>query len=285
MKHWWWLILLPLSVAGLIVVRKNLPVKTGTIATNVAIITVTPTAVALSSAIPTIKAMSFEDMNVAFGPCTQTPVLMYHHIQEETAAKANGQASLSVTPEFFRKQMEYLKTKSYSVIEMKQLVDFFNNGIALPKKSVLITLDDGYEDNYTNAWPILKEYGFKATIFTPTGLVDNPDYFSWSQMAEMKDNIYFANHTWSHHSSTGTEAVLNKEIGMADTQLAEHGYNSEKIFAYPYGKSSSNDEKILNKYGYKLAFTTTYGRILCKAKRFDLPRVRIGNADLNKYGL
>lgn len=210
---------------------------------------------------------------------------MYHHIQTAEQAKKRGQGGLSVDPAWFQKQMEYLKTKGYSVITMKQLIGFFDSGINLPAKPVMITLDDGYEDNFTEAWPILKSYGYIATIFTPTGLVNNPDYFSWSQMSEMKGNIYFANHTWSHHSSSGSKEVLEKELDIADKQLSEHGFNEDKVFAYPYGKSSENDKIALKKYGYKLAFTTTHGSLQCKGKRYDLPRIRVGNASLSSYGL
>ena len=134
-------------------------------------------------------------------------------------------------------------------------------------------------------WPILKEYGYKATIFVPTGHVGGPDYLSWDQINQMNSLVYFANHTWSHHSSAGSLAVLDKELISADVDLANHGYNSSKVFAYPYGKASVNDETVLKKYGYKLAFTTVHGTTMCKGKRFDLPRIRIGNAPLSSYGL
>jgi peptidoglycan/xylan/chitin deacetylase (PgdA/CDA1 family) len=192
-----------------------------------------------------------------------------------------------VTPEFFRKQMEYLKTKGYTTVFPDDLVDFFDKGVALPAKPVLITLDDAYEDNYTNAFPILKEYGFKATIFTPTGLIQNPDYLNWQEIKEMSDTglVYFGNHTWSHHPSTGTPEVLKKEISLADIQLAEKELNTAKIFAYPFGNPSQGAEKVLTDMGYKLAFTTVHGTMMCKGKRFELPRVRMGNSELNKYGL
>lgn len=241
--------------------------------------TVTPT--------PTLKPVTLTDLNQKYGPCAKMPVLMFHHVESEADAKLNHQTSLAVSPEFFAKDMEYLKIHGYTTIFPKDLINFFDSGVPLPKKPVMITLDDAYEDNYTNAYPILKQYGLKATIFTPTGLVQNPDYLSWEQIKEMNDSglIYFANHTWSHHSSAGSLELQNKEISLADKQLAERGQNSDKIFAYPYGNPSIDAEKILTKYNYKLAFTTVYGNILCKGKRFTLPRIRMGNAELNRFGL
>jgi len=237
------------------------------------------------TATPTPKPVSVEDMNKNFGPCGRVFTLMYHHIQSEDVAKKNGQINLTVTPEFLEKQLQYLKDKNYNVIGMADLNNFFVNGVKLPPKAVLLTFDDGYKDNYENMYPILKKFGDRATIFIPTGLLNNPGYLTWDDLNSMKDLVYFGNHTWSHHSSGGPEEKQDEEIGLADRQLSEHGFNNSKVFAYPYGKPSGNAEDVLTKDGYTLAFTTTHGSILCKGKKFELPRIRIGNAPLNAYGL
>jgi peptidoglycan/xylan/chitin deacetylase (PgdA/CDA1 family) len=258
--------------------RKETPVK------NIATI-VEPTPTLETIITPTFVPTPTPDMEKLYGPCTNVKVLMYHHIETEDEAKPKNQGSLSVEPSWFRKDMEYIRAKNYSVIGVNDLINFFDKGIILPKKSVLITLDDAYSDNYTNMWPILKEFGYKATIFVPTGHVNGVDYLSWDQINQMNSLVYFANHTWSHHSSAGSLTVLDKELSSADVDLANHGYNADKVFAYPYGKASVNDEAVLKKYGYKLAFTTVHGTTMCKGKRFDLPRIRIGNAPLSSYGL
>lgn len=248
----------------------------------------TPTAILTPTLAPTPTAtvsVSLEDMNQNFGPCVKVNVLMYHHIQAEEAAKADGQSGLSVDPKFLREHLQYLKDHNYTVIEMKDLIGFFNGTEKLSGKLAMITLDDAYGDNYTNAYPLFKEFGVKATIFTPTGLVNNPDYLTWDEINQMKDNVYFANHTWSHHSQSGTNEVIEKEISMADSQLRDKGLNSQKVFAYPYGSTSPDEINILKKYGYNLAFTTKHGNIMCKGKSLELPRIRVGNAPLNKYGL
>jgi peptidoglycan/xylan/chitin deacetylase (PgdA/CDA1 family) len=226
-------------------------------------------------------------MNAMYGPCVKVPVLMYHHIEEKGTAKKNNQQYLNVEPEIFKKQMSYLKEKGYSTIFPGDIVIFFDNGVALPTKAVMITLDDAYEDNYTNAFPVLKELGLKATIFTPTGLIQNPEYLNWQEIKEMAGTglIYFGNHTWSHHASTGSPELLKKEINLADIQLAENGQNVAKIFAYPYGNPSVEAKKVLADMEYKIAFTTVQGNILCKGKRFELPRIRVGNSPLSELGL
>ena len=147
-----------------------------------------------------------------------------------------------------------------------------------------MTFDDGYQDFYTDAYPILSSLGLKSTMFVPTGLMENPDYMTWGEISGMNRSILFANHTWSHKNVVTQTSIRQKEIITADTQLSDHGLNSPKIFAYPYGPDNIPAENYLNSLGYKAAFTTRYGNILCKKQRFDLPRVRIGNSSLSNYG-
>jgi len=170
-------------------------------------------------------------------------------------------------------------------ISASDLVNFFDAGIPIPGRSVLLTFDDGYQDFYNDADPILSSLGFSATVFLPTGLMENPDYLTWDEISGMNGSILFANHTWSHKSVSGNSlSVVQKEISTADTQLSDHGLNSPKVFAYPYGPATTQAENYLSLIGYKVEFTTTPGSILCKKQRFALPRIRIGNASLASHG-
>jgi len=232
---------------------------------------------------PTPKPLTFSEMNELYGPCVHLPVLMYHRVQTEESAKADKETSISVFTDYFEKQMQYLKDKGYNVMTMQNLVDFFDNGTKIPTKSVLLTFDDAYEDFYTDALPILQKMNFPATVFVPTGLVNNPGYLTWDQMIS-GSNILYVNHTWSHKNVGVDTKTMEYEISTADTQLRDHNQNSPKIFAYPYGLDNVVSEKYLGSLGYKAAFTTVPGSILCEKQRFNLPRIRIGNASLSAYG-
>lgn len=245
----------------------------------------TQSALLAPSPSPSPTPMSFADMNAAYGPCVVLPTLMYHHIQSLTIATQENHQKLTVDTSWFRKQMEYLRDKQYTVLGMSDLIAFFDNGTQFPRKSVLLTFDDAYDDFATDAVPILKEFGFRATLFVPTGLVENPGYLRWDDMRGFGSSILLANHTWSHHSMGASQAVDQKEISTADQQLNEHGYNIPKVFADPYGLSNSISISILKDYGYTVAFTTKHGSTLCAKQRLALPRIRIGNAQLNQYGL
>lgn len=244
-----------------------------------------PTAAPTPTPTPTPRPLTFAEMNALYGPCAYLPTIFYHHVQDEKLAAEKHQTSLTVSTEVFRSQMQYLKDKGYHVAAMAELINFFDSAAAVAKKSILITFDDAYDDFYLNALPILREFGFTATVFTPTGLVNNPGYLTWTQILDAAgSNILFANHTWSHKSMTANGEIDEKEISTADIQLTERGLNNPKIFAYPYGTVSGISEELLGKYGYKLAFTTRHGSTLCKRQRLILPRIRIGNGNLSNYG-
>ena len=249
-----------------------------------------PTPSAINSPIPSIlptptptpRPLTFSEMNALYGPCVYAPTLMYHHVQSPEAAKEKNQTGLSVKTADFRAQMQYLKDKNYSVISMQDLLNFFEQGIKPANKSVLLTFDDGYGDFYTDVYPILREFNYPATVFIPTGLMNNVGYLYWDKIAEMAGGgILFANHTWSHKNVKTKEDVLKMEISTADVQLNEKGLNTPKIFAYPYGLESKLAISFLEGLNYKIAFTTRHGGTLCKKQILNLPRIRIGNGNLD----
>jgi peptidoglycan/xylan/chitin deacetylase (PgdA/CDA1 family) len=244
------------------------------------IVTPTPTPT------PTPRPLTFSEMNTLYGPCVYVPTLMYHHVQSPEDAKAKNQTGLTVRTADFRAQMQYLKDRGYSVISMQDLLNFFEQGIKPSSKSALLTFDDGYSDFYLDVYPILREFNYPATVFVPTGLMNNIGYLYWDKIAEMTSGrILFANHTWSHKNVAAKQDVLKTEISTADVQLNEKGLNIPKVFAYPYGLESSAAISFLQGLNYKLAFTTRPGGTLCKKQMLDLPRIRIGNSSLSIYGL
>lgn len=245
-----------------------------------------PTTTASPSATPTPKPLTFAEMTALYGPCVNLPVLMYHHVQDAETAAQNGNGYLTVSPETFEKQLAYLNEKKYTSIGPAELISFFNQGQPLPKKPILLTFDDGYSDFGTFAAPLLARYSVKAAVFVPTGLIDNPGYLSWSNIASLaQSGFYFGNHTWSHQNLGTTLEKIKKEVDTAKIQLTDHGQDPLKVFAYPYGTIGQKAVNYLQESGYQLAFTTAPGRIHCAKKRLSLPRIRIGNTALSFYGL
>ncbi len=236
---------------------------------------------------PQPKPLTFAEMNQIYGPCAYVPVLFYHHVQTPEAAVAENSLSLTVDVAVFQEQMNYLQSQGYHPITMQQLIDFFDLGASLPSKPVILTIDDAYDDVFTDVFPILNTLGFPGTVFVPTGLINTPGYLTWSQAEEMRNyrSILLANHTVNHRAMTGSSTNDFPEIANADTQLAEHNLNHPKVFAYPYGPSTTNAINHLKELGYLLAFTTNPGQTMCKGQRLALPRTRVGAGSLSIYGL
>jgi len=232
---------------------------------------------------PTPIPLTFEQMNDKYGPCVKSSVLMYHHIQKELTEPEY----LTVTTNVFRQQMDYLKKQGRVVISLGELADFFKTGGNTPSKSAALTFDDGYFDFFTEAFPILKELGLKATVFVITDEVNQPGYLTWDVIKEINRSglINFANHTRDHQNVGGDYSAVEQQIVIADIALKQANTNVPKIFSYPYGITSQNAIKVLENLNYDLAFTTQSGNILCQGQRLALPRIRIGNSSLSYYEL
>jgi peptidoglycan/xylan/chitin deacetylase (PgdA/CDA1 family) len=215
-------------------------------------------------------------------------VLMYHRVND--VLKPND---LVVSVERFRQHMRYLK-RNCEVISMEQFLlgHQVTKSPVTSKTKVLITFDDGYRDNYLNAYPILKELGLPATIFLTTGMIGTdlkrpryqtmpiPDMLNWGEVNEMAQNgITFGPHTVSHpHLAQLSREEQEREIGESIKVLRENlkiedgRENIDKksnpfsivdlqssIFCYPYGDYNETTLKVLKELGVKIAFTVRPG--------------------------
>ncbi|KEI93172.1 deacetylase [Clostridium botulinum B2 267] len=181
------------------------------------------------------------------------PVLMYHSIDYE---KGN---ELRLPKEQFKEQMEYLKNNGYTTLTLNELYNFLEKNKPIPEKSIVITLDDGYVDNYTNAYPILKELGFNATVFVVTSNIDkNKDTLTSKQIKEMDEaGIQIASHTYNHDKLDDLSYEKQLETMKKSKDNLEKILNHKVDFiAYPYGKWNETTIKAAKYAGYKMAFTT-----------------------------
>lgn len=221
------------------------------------------------------------------GYCMYAPVLMYHHVQPQSLADEKGQTAHSVNNDTFDSHMSYLLSKGYTFITVKELSDALKNKTSLPSKSIAITLDDGYKDAYTYAFPIFKKYNIKANLMISTGLVGGADYLSWEEIKEMNASglIYFTNHTWSHYPvGYGSKEKIDYEIKTANKQLQDYTGQTVDIFTYPYGSFSDTAISVLKENNFQSAFSTIPGVYQCDSFIYALHRSRIGNGSLSFYG-
>lgn len=195
-------------------------------------------------------------------------VLMYHKI---TGAAPN---TIAVHPDSFQNQQQHLAER-YKVVTLQQVRDHIAGVQPLPPRAVLLTFDDGYRDNLTSAYPILKEFGHTAAIFPALDFLEggvlphdkhlqteNPT-LSWSELQSMQDVFDVGSHACSHRPLTSLpldEAV--EEIERSKEALERK--LEKRVFAFSYPKGSIGDfnddlEAAVQKAGYEIAFTTLPG--------------------------
>jgi peptidoglycan/xylan/chitin deacetylase (PgdA/CDA1 family) len=221
------------------------------------------------------------------GYCLNVPVIMYHHIQPTAEARARGQTALSADNGVFDQQMAYLAASGYSTLSAGQLIDALMSHTALPAKSIVITMDDGYNDIYNYAYPILQKYHITANLAVITGLVGGGDYVNWGQISEMSNSglVHMINHTWSHYAISQLGDKARYEVATAKQQLQDHTGKVIDTFVYPYGFINSSAIAVLQQEGVRGAFSEIGGHWQCDSFIMSLHRTRIGNSSLSSYGL
>ena len=203
------------------------------------------------------------------------PILMYHSV-------AHNNVFFTVKPEIFEKQMQYLKDYNYNVIKLSDLINFLESNKELPKKTVVLTFDDGFEDNYSNVFPILKKHNFPATIFLITGLVNEEmnnsqniplKILNWEQIQEMHESglIDFQPHTVSH------QELNEKEIIDSKKEIEEKLNKKCKFFSYPRGVYNNEIIDILKNNGFRASRTVKKGKVNKGDDLFKLKRISINS--------
>ncbi len=213
-------------------------------------------------------------------PRRVTPILMYHSVSRET------NTSLCVTPENFNRQMKFLTDNNYSVITIRELIESIRNGKQYLPRTVVITFDDGFEDNFTHVFPVLAKHGMPAAIFLITGYIGRKDgYLTWDQVRLMQKNgITFGGHTRNNvylPLITDTAGIWGEIAGSREDIKKNTGTVAD-FFCYPTGGFNEEIKKVVRKAGYKAACTTNRGPGRSNRDIYALKRVKITNSDTRK---
>ncbi len=215
------------------------------------------------------------------------PILMYHYIGNNPNPADKERYALSVTPDNFTAQMKYLADNHYSTITLDTLYPALEGKISLPPKPVIITFDDGYEDLFYNAFPILLQYHLRATSFIPTGLINQGYYLTWTQIKQMQKSglITFEAHSVHHYQLTSLSgSALKEEIVGSKEQLEQELGVPVNFFAYPYGTYNSRVVQALKNAGFVGAAGTWASKIQSEGTLFDMPRMRVsGYTSFNEF--
>ncbi|MDJ0943347.1 MAG: polysaccharide deacetylase family protein [Kiloniellales bacterium] len=220
--------------------------------------------------------------SAVFGDGYQTvPILTYHRF----ASSDRNCGKLSVSKAAFRAQMAYLRDRGFEVISFADLAAFMAGDRSLPKKSVIITIDDGYRSTYEIAYPVLREFGFKATVFIYADFIGAPAGLTWDHMRKMVASglIDIQPHSKTHADLTkklegegqsAYEKRVLREIRYSTKVLRRLGLPMH-TFSYPYGAENDLVVDLVKSEGFKMGVTVTRGGNPSFANPFMLRRTQI----------
>ncbi|MDA8079484.1 MAG: polysaccharide deacetylase family protein [Nitrospiraceae bacterium] len=209
-------------------------------------------------------------------------VLMYHNIC--VPPQDAGLRSLYVTPRMFRYQMWYLRAAGFRVAPLEVVADFAEAGGT--EKIIALTFDDGFEDFFHNAYPVLREYGYPSTVFIVSDRVGGENRWdagsvgvrkrllTWEQINELKNNnVTFGSHTRTHpFLSRLVDEQIAEEVAGSKRTIEERLNLPADTFCYPYGDYDSRVAEAVRNAGYRCAVTTKRGRVLRGDSLFELRR-------------
>ncbi|MBL4780854.1 MAG: polysaccharide deacetylase family protein [Porticoccaceae bacterium] len=217
-------------------------------------------------------------------------ILMYHMISQPGTI---AEAKYACPPERFEQHLRYIQSSHHCVVSLDEIEQHLLNDTALPDNAVAITLDDGFEDNYTQAFPLLQKYGMPASIFLATGVMgatnkwmqgrDFPErsMLNWQQIEEMnRYQLSFGAHTVNHAKLSELDtAAAEEEISQSKQQVEDQLGTSCSHFAYPYGLFSEQSPEIVKSAGFTLACSTRSGFNNSQRDPFLLHRIEVYGTD------
>lgn len=245
-----------------------------------------------ASGVPLAVPLSKDNPIGINGDSFQTvPILCYHRF-------GNGSSKMLVAPAQFEAQLDWLARNHYRVLRLSDLSGFLAGREALPQRSVVITIDDGYESVYRYAYPALKKHGFTATLFVYTDFVGARDGLSWGQLQEMAASgvIDIQAHSKSHRNliernpgetEAGYRQSIETEVRqprqVLERRLAAAGVQV-RHFAFPFGDANDLVLDALERNEYSLGVTVNPGGNPFYAQPNMLRRTMIfGDHDLDDF--
>ena len=224
------------------------------------------------------------------------PILCYHRFGNGNG-NGNGNGKMVISTANFAAQLDWLARNDYHVIPLSQLVAFLEGRQAVPKRSVVITIDDGYESVYRYALPLLRKYGFAATLFVYTDFIGATDALSWAQLQDMAASglVDVQAHSKTHRNLIERDAgdpderyrqMLETEVRGPRETLERRLPVQVRHYAFPYGDANQSLLDLLARQRYQLGLTVNPGGNAFFAQPLMLRRTMIyGDQDLGTFKL
>ncbi len=226
------------------------------------------------------------------GRSIKIPILMYHHVGDCPKTADATFKGLTVSTENFEAQTQWLKNNNYTGISLNDIYLFSKGKFIMPKKPVVFTFDDGYEDAFTNTIPILKKYGYSGSfaIITnyPGQVQGNNIYASWQTVAQAElQGQEIVSHTQNHFDGSSpkfSSSYIFQNLTQSISALKDNLGITTNILIYPYGHYTADYISQAKKVGFVMGLTVHEGDIINLDNLMQMPRVRVrGNETLQQF--
>lgn len=206
----------------------------------------------------------------------KVPILMFHYVRTVDKKVDPLGYNLSIDPGTFEKQLSWLKENDFRPYSFQDLLSGKEY-----EKPVILTFDDGYEDFFTTAAPLLQKYGFSASLAIITEKIGQPGYLSEDQIKDLAGkNFEILSHTESHPDLTKISPEKAEEEINGSKIFLENKFGADvPVLVYPSGKYDAETEKMAKDAGYDFALTTKSGIADLEGNILELKRIRIDNRD------
>ncbi len=233
--------------------------------------TIAPTAPAVGTATPTWVAQGPDQVKV--------PILLFHHIGISPVG-----SRYYVSPDNFDAYLKLLRAWGYATITTSSLIQAITQGASLPPRPLLITFDDGNEDNYTNAFPTMQKYGFTGVLYIVVQYMDDPNYLTTAEIKEMAAAGWeVGSHSETHRDLLGNPDTLRYEIVQSRKDLQSRLNVPILTFAYPFGGEDDAAGDYVHFAGYIAAMGASgYSWEQGRGNLFVLQRCEIKGSDTVK---
>jgi peptidoglycan/xylan/chitin deacetylase (PgdA/CDA1 family) len=208
------------------------------------------------------------------------PILTYHRVHEYATELTKSQPDLTVEPAVFAQEMEALDRAGYRTIGERQLFDALYRGGALPRRPVIVSVDDGYVDDVTEILPVLKRLRMVATFYVITRRVHEAGFLDTRQIRALEAaGMDVGAHTRTHANLPALPpAALRSEVDGSAADLRAILGHPVYWFAYPYGAVDATVEREVRRAGFLLAVTTKGGSSASTTAPLEIPRIHVGRS-------
>lgn len=209
----------------------------------------------------------------------QANAFVYHRFNDPRYPSTN------ISGADFRAHLETLRARDFTVLRLGEVVERLIKGTGLPERCAVITVDDAYRSFFTDGWPLLREYGYPATLFVSTDSVGAGDFLTWEELRRLREEgVELGNHSAAHrylldgHEDPAWAETVRDDLARSLAAFRQNLAMVPALFAYPYGEYSRALAELVRASGFVAAFGQQSGVIAAGQDLFALPRFPVGGS-------